>query len=171
MTETQLQGVLRFVDKAHSMLDRVTYYQILNLAQDCQVSDVRKSYFKLAQRLHPDLYGRAIDAEAKARLTAVYSRVVEAYQVLTDSAKRKRYDELISEGKNRFTGDDAKARKKAPEDSIQSEGAKKFYKLGVAALSSGDTKSAAMNLKMALSMEPASNTIKEALARVEAGGK
>jgi len=164
----QQEGVVRFVNRAHDLLGQLTYYKLLNVEAVANSTEIRKAYYKLAARLHPDLYSREIDAEFRERLTAVYSRVVEAYQVLSDGKRRKLYDEQLSKGEVRLTADAEAKPAERPEDQIKNPHAKRFYLLGVAALKTGDKKSAAFNLKLALSAEPGSAVIQEALQKAEA---
>ena len=63
------------------------YYKALGVAQDASASDIKKTYRKLAQQLHPDK--NPGDAAAEGR----FKEVSEAYDVLSDPAKRKEYDE------------------------------------------------------------------------------
>ncbi len=63
------------------------YYQALGVAKDAPTADIKKSYRKLARELHPDK--NPGNAEAEAR----FKEVSEAYDVLSDDAKRKEYDE------------------------------------------------------------------------------
>ena len=66
------------------------YYQALGVAKDASQADIKKTYRKLARELHPDK--NPGDAKAEAR----FKEVSEAYDVLSDPAKRKEYDEARS---------------------------------------------------------------------------
>lgn len=63
------------------------YYAALGVAKDASAADIKKAYRKLAQQLHPDKNPGNAEAEAK------FKEVSEAYDVLSDDAKRKEYDE------------------------------------------------------------------------------
>jgi molecular chaperone DnaJ len=63
------------------------YYKSLGVAKDAAPGDIKKAYRKLARELHPDK--NPGDAKAEAR----FKEVSEAYDVLSDTAKRKQYDE------------------------------------------------------------------------------
>ena len=64
------------------------YYQILGISKNASESDIKKSYRKLALKYHPDKNQGNRAAEEK------FKEVNEAYQVLSDPEKRKKYDEF-----------------------------------------------------------------------------
>lgn len=64
------------------------YYQVLGLAKGAPQDDIRKAFRKLARQHHPDVAKDKKSAEAKFR------EINEAYEVLGDPEKRKKYDEL-----------------------------------------------------------------------------
>lgn len=61
------------------------YYQVLGVTRDADASEIKKAYRKRARKYHPDVYTGA-DAEDK------FKEINEAYQVLSDTDKRARYD-------------------------------------------------------------------------------
>ncbi|NTW30447.1 MAG: molecular chaperone DnaJ [Candidatus Moranbacteria bacterium] len=61
------------------------YYSILGVARDASQDDIKKAFRKLAHKHHPDKQG---GDEAK------FKEANEAYGVLSDSEKRKRYDQF-----------------------------------------------------------------------------
>ena len=71
-------------------MDYKDYYQVLGLQRSASADDVRKAYRKLAMQYHPDR--NAGDKSAEER----FKDINEAYQVLSDTQKRARYDQLGS---------------------------------------------------------------------------
>ncbi|HEY3751514.1 MAG TPA: molecular chaperone DnaJ [Pseudonocardiaceae bacterium] len=66
------------------------FYRELGVSSTASADEIKKSYRKLARELHPD--ANPGDPTAEARFKAVS----EAYGVLSDTAKRKQYDEARS---------------------------------------------------------------------------
>jgi curved DNA-binding protein len=64
------------------------YYQILGIDKKANESDIKKAFRKLARQYHPDLHPNDRTAEAK------FKEVNEAYEVLSDPDKRKKYDQF-----------------------------------------------------------------------------
>ncbi|MBQ9671448.1 MAG: J domain-containing protein [Prevotella sp.] len=65
----------------------VDYYKILGVDKTIPQKDVKKAYVKRAKQFHPDLHPD--DPKAKAKFQALN----EAYSVLSDPEKRKKYDQ------------------------------------------------------------------------------
>lgn len=65
----------------------IDYYKILGVSKDIPQKDVRSAYKKRAKQFHPDLHPN--DPKAKAKFQALN----EAYDVISDPEKRKKYDQ------------------------------------------------------------------------------
>jgi DnaJ-class molecular chaperone len=62
------------------------YYRVLGVSRSATDKDIRQAYRKLARQYHPDL--NPGDKAAEAR----FKEIGEAYEVLSDAEKRKKYD-------------------------------------------------------------------------------
>lgn len=74
------------------------YYEILAVAKDADEGELKKAYRKLAMRFHPDRNPGDHEAEEK------FKEINEAYEVLTDPARRQVYDQYGHEGLQRGGG-------------------------------------------------------------------
>ncbi len=70
------------------MADKRDYYEVLGVSKGCSESDLKSAYRKLAKKYHPDLNPDNKEAEEKSK------EVTEAYEILSDSDKRARYDQF-----------------------------------------------------------------------------
>jgi curved DNA-binding protein len=64
------------------------YYESLGVPRTAKDDEIKKSFRKLAREFHPDV------AKDKKRAEEKFKEINEAYEVLSDPAKRKKYDEL-----------------------------------------------------------------------------
>src|SRR5438874_524032 len=71
------------------------YYQSLGVERTASEEEIRKAFRKLARQYHPDVAKDKKNAEEK------FKEINEAYEVLGDSDKRKKYDELGSDWQQR----------------------------------------------------------------------
>ncbi|MBE9041763.1 J domain-containing protein [Oscillatoriales cyanobacterium LEGE 11467] len=62
------------------------YYAILGVSKNASEADIKKAFRKLARKYHPDMNPDNKQAEAK------FKEVSEAYEVLSDTDKRNKYD-------------------------------------------------------------------------------
>lgn len=71
------------------------YYEILGVGKNASDADIKKAYRNLAREHHPDMVKDSDKAGAEKK----FKEINEAYQVLSDSEKRKQYDQF---GHNAF---------------------------------------------------------------------
>jgi curved DNA-binding protein len=64
------------------------YYEVLGVPRGAGDAEIKKAFRKLAREFHPDVAKNKKEAEEK------FKGINEAYEVLSDPAKRKKYDEL-----------------------------------------------------------------------------
>jgi len=68
------------------------FYKILGVSQDADAKDIKKAYYQLAKKYHPDTNKGDNKAQKK------FQEVSEAYECLSDETKRKQYDAFGSGG-------------------------------------------------------------------------
>ncbi|KAK2379252.1 chaperone protein dnaJ GFA2, mitochondrial [Trifolium repens] len=80
------------------------FYDILGVSKDASSSEIKKAYYGLAKKLHPDANKDDPDAEKK------FQEVTMAYEVLKDGEKRQAYDQVghdayVNNQSTGFTGE------------------------------------------------------------------
>ena len=70
------------------MAEKRDYYEVLGVSKSASDAEIKKAYRNLAKKYHPDLHPGDKEAEAK------FKEVSEAYEILSDSDKKAKYDQF-----------------------------------------------------------------------------
>ncbi len=68
------------------------YYEVLGVGKGASADEIKRAYRRMAMKYHPDKNPDDKEAEAK------FKECAEAYEVLSDTEKRQRYDQFGHEG-------------------------------------------------------------------------
>ena len=96
----------------------IDYYKVLGVERNASQDDIKKAYRKMARKYHPDL--NKDDPNAKDK----FQEINEAYEVLSDPEKRKKYDEYGEHWKH---ADEFKAEREAYQRAQQSGGQSAYW--------------------------------------------
>jgi curved DNA-binding protein CbpA len=84
----QVAAVLAFRETLPSM----TFYQLLEIPRTATEEEVKKAYFQMARRFHPDRFERKLVAAYKDQIDAVFDAITNAYRTLSNKDARRVYD-------------------------------------------------------------------------------
>jgi len=73
-------------------MDKKDYYEVLGVSKNASADDIKRAYRRKAMKFHPDKNPNDKTAEAK------FKECAEAYEVLSDTEKRQRYDQFGHDG-------------------------------------------------------------------------
>ncbi len=157
-------------------LDQLDYFAVLKIGIEASPADIRAAYHRESRTYHPDRYAAVEDALLRERVARIYRRINEAYTVLRDDARRRKYLADVTgpdrSRKLRFSEEDEAqvkdaAKKRAVEQLGQTPNGRKFFSAAQADIQAGRWESAERNLRMALAYEPGNERFKEQLALAE----
>ncbi len=78
------------------------WYQVLGVSSEASEDEIKASYRKLAKKYHPDAHPGDQECEKH------FKEISEAYSILSDSKKRKEYDEKFHQFSQKKTGTSAR---------------------------------------------------------------
>ena len=68
------------------------YYAILGVEPECSSAELKKAYYDLSRRYHPDRFYRRDVGEFRDQLEEVFTGINISFEVLSDSLRRRRFD-------------------------------------------------------------------------------
>jgi len=152
------------------LLDELDYYQLLETRRDVSTSELKRAYYDLSRRFHPDVMRHPPNA-LRASGERIAKRLTEAWSVLRDPRRRQAYDQKLSSGDGvriQLAEAEAVADKKSVEERLgTTPNGRRYFTLAHTDIDRGDLKSAARNLQMALTFEPANSYFKEKLEEIK----
>lgn len=77
--------------KPNTNNDNTEYYDVLEIQKDSSPNVIKKAYYKLAKKYHPD---KITDVSLKDEYTQKFQKINEAYEILSDVEKREQYDKF-----------------------------------------------------------------------------
>jgi DnaJ domain len=151
------------LERRFAVLDQLDYFEVMGLDPTASPSDIKRAFHHQSRTYHPDRYFQSTDMELRGRVHAVYKRVTEAYSVLRDDLRRRKYQADITgpdrQQKLRFDENaeaEAKAavKKEVAEQIGTHPKGRQFFQQGVQDLEAGRLAAAERNIKLALTYEP-----------------
>jgi curved DNA-binding protein CbpA len=76
-------------------LSDIDYYTLLGVKQGADKKEIRSAYFSLSKAFHPDSMFRKELGSYKAKMTAVFQALTEAYEALSKKKTRDEYDAYL----------------------------------------------------------------------------
>jgi DnaJ-class molecular chaperone len=159
-----------------NMMQHLDYFQLLKISPEAAPAQVKKAFYQESRSYHPDRFYHLDNKELKTLVNDVYKRITEAYAVLRDDQKRRKYAADVAgperEQKLRFTENSEtetkqQAKKEAEEQIGTHPKGRQFFQTGMQDFDAGRWSAAERNFKMALTYEPSNARYKEKLTEAQ----
>jgi len=138
------------IQEAYAALDRQDHYQILGVDKTITPAELKKAYFRLAKRYHPDRHFEPDMADLKTVLETLFNRIHQAYETLSNDLKRNEYDRMQVQGTKKAP-EVVKARNEKLEKRAT---AAKQFEIGMSAFKAGNFWGAEESFKWACQFDP-----------------
>lgn len=162
--------------KLAAALDSIDYFEALGLAQGATPGDIKKAFYRESRTYHPDRFFHLPESQVKEDIGSIYKRMTEAYYVLRDDAKRRKYLADVTgperAKKLRYTEATeaelkAEARKSVEEEFGTNPKARPYFKTAMAEFDKGNWTAAVSAFKTGLMYEPGNARFKEKLGEAQ----
>jgi DnaJ-class molecular chaperone len=161
-------------------------HQILEIRPNASLDDAQDAFHKIARIAHPDLHRATMSAEDLEVLTTAYAMVAGAYQSYRTQAISGDSPSVPSAAAKADKPGTSPAGKSGPlkpitetaagsseqgkldPEKAMSNKALPYWRKAEAAIRRGDTKSAVLQIKLAIATDPLSTFLRSALTEIEA---
>jgi DnaJ-class molecular chaperone len=153
MADGEVGELISEIATLYDGLEVMSYYDYLAVSRRCDYLAVRDAFYARAQRFHPDRFVNTAGESVKHAVYAVYKRMTEAYNVLSDPELRRSYDEALTRGEARLSAEVRDRRLDAEESKVTNAFARIYLRSGRAKLERGELNAALIDLELGLSLE------------------
>jgi curved DNA-binding protein CbpA len=84
------------VEELFALARGATHYDVLGVARSSSPEEVKRVYYSLARRFHPDRFRRDADESMRQQIDTAFAKVAQAYEILKDAGLRAAYDLKLS---------------------------------------------------------------------------
>ena len=102
------------IEELLSLARGESHYALLGVGHSSTAADIKRAYYSLARRFHPDLLRRAATSDEQQRIDAAFAKIAQAYDVLKDSKLRASYDLKLEKLRSTASANEARRRADAP---------------------------------------------------------
>jgi len=156
-----------------SDIDKMDYFQILNLEQSCNRADVKMRYYNMSRALHPDKFYHLDNVVLQKSVKKIFKRITESYTILRDERKRRLYTNQIN-GAERMShlrfqeSDDQKLidEEREKKEVVKSVQGKKLYAAYLLEMSNKNWDAAHRHLQSAMIFEMGNTRLQELQAEL-----
>jgi curved DNA-binding protein CbpA len=80
------------VNALFALVHDADHYRVLGVERAAAGAEIKRAYYALAKRFHPDRFQRDADASLRQQIEAAFMKITQAYETLQDARARAAYD-------------------------------------------------------------------------------
>jgi curved DNA-binding protein CbpA len=136
------------------------HYEVIGVGRSASVAEIKRAYYALARRFHPDRFRRVTDASKLSQVEGAFARIAQAYETLSDARSRATYDSKqpvrasTQRDAGRSAGANAKPRAAAESARNSPKRAEESFQLGLASMKDGDAAGSLPHFAEAVRLDP-----------------
>ena len=86
------------ITQKHASLADSNLYDLLGITITANEDEIKKAYYAMAKKYHPDRHHSTHLRDVHGLLEELFSKITHAYQTLSSTAQRHRYDQTVKHG-------------------------------------------------------------------------
>ena len=91
--EEAIEDLRKEISRRLHFYKTADHYEVLGITRRSTAAEMKSAYYKLAKQFHPDRYRH--HEELRLKLEAVFSKISQSYEALSDPRQRAEYDEHL----------------------------------------------------------------------------
>jgi len=102
----EIEERLEELKEIKASLKTKNYYELLGVNRTATEEEIKKAYFGLARKYHPDRFNQQV--KDTSLINEIFNSLTGAYRILIDPQKRKEYDSQLTTGAQESADDQVK---------------------------------------------------------------
>jgi len=94
------ETLVTMINSLYSQLRSLSYDELLGVDKSADSETIKKNYYHLAKKYHPDRHFTSADPDTKTKLTTIFDALTKAYETLKDDTLRQKYYQSLAAPKH-----------------------------------------------------------------------
>lgn len=90
--DDEIKNKIADLEKLRKNINTMNYYQILDVPKKASQKEIKKAYFEMARKYHPDRFDRDLPKETKEMVEEVFGHITIAFQTFSNEKEKQDYD-------------------------------------------------------------------------------